>query len=270
MCDIRPVIFLANNYKNQYRTSTNNRTGRCAIRVLWIFWPRVTGYRTRLSHTDQESNRSMCEPHLVIFPAKSYKCDAHLVIFWPIVTKQPSATHPRFWHKPAFSRFSQNCEPLIVAEISGEIVKRQVCVKKGGELPTAVTKPIFAHRPRIESVDLLYASCDFSGQEMQYAHHTPTKKRIGWCAIRVLWFFWPRVTKKPLSPAVGNSPPFLTQTCLFTISPNISTTIRGSQFWGNREKAGLSKTGVSCRRLIIAHRTNPSSGQKIAQFHPHL
>ncbi len=31
--------------------------------------------------------------------------------------------------------------------------------------------------------------------------------------------------------------------------PNISTTIRGSQFHGIREKAGLSKTGVSCRQL---------------------
>jgi len=29
------------------------------------------------------------------------------------------------------------------------------------------------------------------------------------------------------------------QTCLFTIFPNISTTISGSPFWENREKAGL-------------------------------
>ena len=41
---------------------------------------------------------------------------------------------------------------------------------------------------------------------------------------------------------------FDTQTCLFTIFPNISTTIRGSQFWENREKAGL---WVSCRRLVF-------------------
>jgi len=53
-------------------------------------------------------------------------------------------------------------------------------------------------------------------------------------------------------PAVGNSSPFLTQTCLFTIFPNISTTIRGSQFWENHEKAGLSKTGMSCRRLAFS------------------
>jgi len=52
---------------------------------------------------------------------------------------------------------------------------------------------------------------------------------------------------------VGNSPPFLTQTCLFTIFPYISTTNRGSQFWENREKAGLSKTGVSCLRLCDMH-----------------
>ncbi len=33
--------------------------------------------------------------------------------------------------KPAFSRFPQNCEPLFVVEIFGEIVKRQVCQKRG-------------------------------------------------------------------------------------------------------------------------------------------
>ena len=32
--------------------------------------------------------------------------------------------------KPTFSRFSQNCEPLIVVEIFGKIVKRQVCQKR--------------------------------------------------------------------------------------------------------------------------------------------
>jgi len=31
--------------------------------------------------------------------------------------------------------------------------------------------------------------------------------------------------------------------------PNISTNVRGSNFQGVREKAGLSKTAVSCRRL---------------------
>ncbi len=43
-------------------------------------------------------------------------------------------------------------------------------------------------------------------------------------------------------------PPFW-QTRLFTIFPIISTTNRGSPFWENREKAGLSKRGMSCRRL---------------------
>ena len=33
---------------------------------------------------------------------------------------------PHFY-KPAFSRFSQSCEPLIVVEIVGKIVKRPVC-----------------------------------------------------------------------------------------------------------------------------------------------
>jgi hypothetical protein len=31
--------------------------------------------------------------------------------------------------------------------------------------------------------------------------------------------------------------------------PKISTTVRGSKFHGIREKAGLSKKGMSCRRL---------------------
>jgi len=39
--------------------------------------------------------------------------------------------------KPAFSRVSQNCEPLIVVEIVGKIVKMQVC-QNGGELPSSV------------------------------------------------------------------------------------------------------------------------------------
>ncbi len=33
--------------------------------------------------------------------------------------------------KPAFSRFSQNCEPRFVVEIIGKIVKRQICQKWG-------------------------------------------------------------------------------------------------------------------------------------------
>ncbi len=43
-------------------------------------------------------------------------------------------------------------------------------------------------------------------------------------------------------------PPFW-QTCLFTIFPKRRTTIRGWNNWENREKAGLSKRGMSCRRL---------------------
>ena len=54
---------------------------------------------------------------------------------------QPSATPPVF-DTPAFLRFSQNCEPLIVVEIFGKIVKRQVCQKRG-ELPTAGSVGLF-------------------------------------------------------------------------------------------------------------------------------
>ncbi len=44
--------------------------------------------------------------------------------------------------------------------------------------------------------------------------------------------------------------PHFGQTCLFTNFPNISTTVRGSKFRRIREKAGLSKMGVSCWRLV--------------------
>ena len=119
----------------------------------------------------------MSDMHLVIFLAKKYqpecrtstnrtesveRCDTHIVIFfWSMNINQPSATHLRFEHKHAFSRFSQNCEPLIVVEIFGKIVKRQVC-KKGGELPTADTNPIsHIDQPNRISRDVRYASCDF-------------------------------------------------------------------------------------------------------------
>ncbi len=65
--------------------------------------------------------------------------------------------------------------------------------------------------------------------------------------------------KKVASPKTQPNQPSAThphfgQTCLFTNSPNISTTVRGSKFQGIREKAGLSKMGVSCRRLNPTHR----------------
>jgi hypothetical protein len=37
----------------------------------------------------------------------------------------------RIFDKPAFSRYSQKCEPRFVVEIIGNIVKRQVCQKCG-------------------------------------------------------------------------------------------------------------------------------------------
>ncbi len=43
------------------------------------------------------------------------------------------------------------------------------------------------------------------------------------------------------------------QTCLFTILPKLWTTNRGWNIWENREKAGLSKRGMSCRRLVQTH-----------------
>jgi hypothetical protein len=44
--------------------------------------------------------------------------------------------------------------------------------------------------------------------------------------------------------------PHFGQTCLFTNPPKFGTTNCGWNVWEIREKAGLSKMGVSCRRLI--------------------
>jgi len=53
--------------------------------------------------------------------------------------------------------------------------------------------------------------------------------------------------------------PVLTQTCLFTIFPTISTTISGSQFWENREKAGLCvKNGGELPTAGISHIDQPN------------
>jgi hypothetical protein len=69
---------------------------------------------------------------------------------------------------------------------------------------------------------------------------------------------FPEILCSPNQPSAIH--PHFGQTCLFTNSPNISTTVRGSKFQGIREKAGLSKMGVSCRRLlqtkILDGRTN--------------
>jgi hypothetical protein len=46
--------------------------------------------------------------------------------------------------------------------------------------------------------------------------------------------------------------PILEKPAFSRIPPNISTTTRGSKFQGIREKAGFSKMGVSCRRLMDA------------------
>ncbi len=65
---------------------------------------------------------------------------------------------------------------------------------------------------------------------------------------------------RPMQPSATH--PHFGQSCLFTNFPNISTTIRGSQFQGIREKAGLSKMGVSCRRLVQCGRMSAKIYQR--------
>ena len=69
MCDIVVCDFTGQALQNQYRTPTKNRIGRCAMRVLWVSGQEV---HKPISHTDQESNRSMCDMCLVIFLADRY------------------------------------------------------------------------------------------------------------------------------------------------------------------------------------------------------
>ena len=86
----------------------------------------------------------MCDMHLVIFRSKKYKteyrtstnrtesgemCDMHLVIF---SGKETAVGNSRsFLTNLPFHDFSKRCEPLIVVEILGKIVKRKVCQKRG-------------------------------------------------------------------------------------------------------------------------------------------
>jgi hypothetical protein len=80
-----------------------------------------------------------------------------------------------------------------------------------------------------------------------------------WSFVTTLQLYAPQTkilkTRKAFWTACLGQPsatrPHFGQTCLFTNFPNILTTIRGSEFKGIREKAGLSKMGVSCRRLDV-------------------
>ena len=80
----------------------------------------------------------------------------------------PSATHPRFdkpafssrrqltpvFDKPAFSRFYQLFQPRLAVHSFGKIVKRHVCVKNGGELPTAGLFTIFQNSEPLIVVEI--------------------------------------------------------------------------------------------------------------------
>jgi len=83
--------------------------------------------------------------------------------------------------KPAFSRFPQNCEPLIVVEIFGKIVKRKVCQKRGwvAEGWTGIGR------------DVRHASCTFfwPRNTKPTLAHRPTDRNRSRCATRILYFY---------------------------------------------------------------------------------
>ncbi len=81
--------------------------------------------------------------------------------------------------------------------------------------------------------------------------------------------FWTVEQSAAYQPSATH--PHFWQTCLFTIFPIISTTNRGSQFWENREKAGLSKMGMSELPTAVAYaflNENSSFGAAVGNSSP--
>jgi hypothetical protein len=136
MCDTHLVIFRAKKCKTQYRTSTN-RIGRAVRYASCDFSGQEI--QSRISHIDQPNgiSREMCDTPLVIFLAKKYK------------TQYRTSTNR--------TASVELCDTHLVI------------------LWPRNTKPNIAHRPSCGPADqpnrigraVRYASCDFSGQEIQ-------------------------------------------------------------------------------------------------------
>jgi len=91
-------------------------------------------------------------------------------------SNQPSATHPPFFDKPAFSRFSQLFHPRIVVHIFGKIVQRQVC-QKGGWVADGWFKSPDDSEPAVTRA----TNCAISGQLKE--------RRWVWCEYTSLETF---------------------------------------------------------------------------------
>ena len=97
-----------------------------------------------------------------------------LFVKWPTKSGVAISRKCCFPHgKPAFSRFSQNCEPLIVVEIFGKIVKRQVWCQKRRWVADGWTS---CRR----LVEMRYWVLYFLARKSQDAYRTSRPIRFGW------------------------------------------------------------------------------------------
>ena len=138
-------------------------------RVIFLAKKYKTEYRTS---TNRRESVEMCDMHRVIFLAKKYKPEYRTSTNRIESVELSLRQLTPVFDKPAFSRFSQLFQPRLVIHSFGKIVKRPVC-QNGRELPKA-------------GRDVRYASCDFSGQEIQTRiSHIDQRNRTR-CAICIL------------------------------------------------------------------------------------
>jgi len=95
--------------------------GRCAIFGFVSLGQKKSQDAYRTSHSIP-FGWSMCDIRCLYFSARKItRCISHIS---PVSVRFSRRQLTPVFDKPAFSRFSQNCEPLIVVEIFGKIVKR--------------------------------------------------------------------------------------------------------------------------------------------------
>jgi len=114
--------------------------GRCAI-FGFVLLGQKKSLRC-ISHISPDSVRLVDVRYSVLYclarknHKDAYRTSRPIPFGWSMsaVGNSPLFLTNRPFHdfpKPAFSRFSQTCEPLILVKIFGKIVKRQVCQKRG-------------------------------------------------------------------------------------------------------------------------------------------
>ena len=181
--------------------------------------------------------------------SSNMRCD--VLVFWDAIRRVPLLPH---FDKPAFSRIHQTFQPRFVVHNFGEFVKRRVCQNGGGvahgcSIPEKPTHRIRCCYYLLYHLAKLLQKIIASQKNQHIASHVATI----FCnhLAKLLQKIVASQKTNTIQPSATR--PHFGQTCLFTNFPNILTTIRGSEFKGIREKAGLSKMGVSCRRLVYGN-----------------